>query len=182
MHRSRFRLAASLACPLAAALAVAQQPTVTYEKDSAGVTYQVTRRPVAVQPQAQAYQQQVMVPVTEYRLVSRHENWWNPFAEPTWEHQWEPVTRWEARTATIQAPARPASTHPAAVATTGSLPSGGIALPSRAPRPFTPAPQPQQQLAARTSLAPVAGGQQVKAVPPRANTALRADTDDRYRR
>ncbi len=174
MHRIRLALFASLAFTLAGSLAAGQQPTVTYEKDAAGVTYQVTRQPVAAP--AQSYQQQVMVPVTEYRLVSRLDGWWNPFSEPTWRHTWEPVTRWEARTATIQAPTAAATS---AVASMGNLPAGGVALPARQPRAF---PAPQQQVAARASLAPGSGGQQLETDPSRVGAAVRADAADRYRR
>jgi hypothetical protein len=43
-------------------------------------------------------------PVTEYRMVSRMHGMWNPFAQPYWTHNVEPVTRWEMRPGTVQIP------------------------------------------------------------------------------
>jgi hypothetical protein len=88
-----------------------------------GVQYQVTTRTIprsipttryeertqkVYRPQVttdyQTYQQNYMTPVTEYRWVSRMHGWWNPFAQPYWTHNLEPVTRWETRPGTVQVP------------------------------------------------------------------------------
>src|SRR5207253_4746599 len=52
----------------------------------------------------QSYQQTYYTPVTEYQIVPRLRNWWNPFGEAYWSHEYVPVTRWEARPATVQVP------------------------------------------------------------------------------
>ena len=99
------------------------QVSTRYETSPEGVQYQVTTRVTqrtiptteyqqreqkVYRPQVttdyQTYQQMYMTPVTEYRMVSRMHGWWNPFAQPYWTHNVEPVTRWEARPVTVQVP------------------------------------------------------------------------------
>jgi hypothetical protein len=99
------------------------QQTVEYETDANGVRYQVTRQftqrsiptteyqtreQKVFRPQVttdyQTYQQMYATPVTEYRMVSRMHGWWNPFAQPYWTHNLEPITRWETRPGTVQVP------------------------------------------------------------------------------
>lgn len=91
--------------------------------DQGGIRYQVTRqeitKPVAIQTtreqQVTNYRQQVTtenvqhqqvyhVPVTQYQVVSRLHNRWNPFAEPYWTHHYEPVTTWQQQVGTVQIP------------------------------------------------------------------------------
>lgn len=111
---------ATLVCGLSAR---AQSANTEYVTDPDGTKYQVTRRVTprsiattelktqeqkVLRPQVttdyQTYQQMYMTPVTEYRMVSRMHGWWNPFAQPYWTHNVEPVTRWEARPGTVQIP------------------------------------------------------------------------------
>jgi hypothetical protein len=99
------------------------QATTTYEDGPDGVKYRVTRQVVqrsiptteyqareqkVYRPQVtteyQSYQQTYLTPVTEYRVVPHLRNWWNPFGGAYWTNDMEPVTRWEARPATVQIP------------------------------------------------------------------------------
>lgn len=106
---------------LLAASAGAQVTTTTEVVD--GVTYQVTKRVVErslptteyqtreekyyrpqVSTQYQTHQQTYLTPVTQYQLVPRLAGRWNPFVQPYWTYEYAPVTRWEARPATVQIP------------------------------------------------------------------------------
>ncbi len=49
-------------------------------------------------------QQRVIVPVREYRTVTRLRGWWNPFREPQLVQRQVPVTRWEERIQTNYTP------------------------------------------------------------------------------
>jgi hypothetical protein len=99
------------------------QTTSTTEVGPDGVTYQVTRQVVqrsvpTTEYQAreervysprlvtdyQSFQQTYATPVTQYHMVSRLRGRWNPFVQPYWTHDLEPVTRWEFRPATVQIP------------------------------------------------------------------------------
>jgi hypothetical protein len=72
------------------------------------VTELQTRQSTILQPQTvtqmHSYQQTYVTPVTEYRWVARRRGVLNPFVQPYWTHQLEPVTRWESRPATVQVP------------------------------------------------------------------------------
>lgn len=91
--------------------------------DKDGIRYQVIQRQVATQvpitemrsQEQTTYRQQVTtenvqhqqvyhVPVTQYQVVSRLHNRWNPFAEPYWTHHYEPVTTWQQQVGTVQIP------------------------------------------------------------------------------
>jgi len=108
---------------LVSGLLAQAQTTTEYVTDPDGTKYQVTRQVTqrsiptteyqtreqkVLRPQVtsdvQTYQQMYMTPVTEYRMVSRMHGWWNPFAQPYWTYNVEPVTRWESRPATVQIP------------------------------------------------------------------------------
>lgn len=99
------------------------QDTSTLETGPDGNTYRVTRRVTqrtvphteyqpreqkVYRPQVktdyQTYQQTYVTPVTQYQWVARMRGWWNPFGQPYWTHELTPVTRWEARPATVQIP------------------------------------------------------------------------------
>ena len=110
--------------PLAVLVAAAAaNGETTHETGPDGVTYRVTRvvtqrslpqtelqtrEQKVYRPQVttdyQTYQQTYVTPVTEYRWVARMRGWWNPFGQPYWTHELAPVTRWEARPATVQIP------------------------------------------------------------------------------
>jgi hypothetical protein len=107
---------------LAAGTAGAQQVSTTTEvKD--GVTYQVTTRVVEralptteyqtreekfyrpqISTQYQTHQQTYLSPTTQYQMVPRLAGRWNPFVQPYWVYDYVPVTRWEARPATVHVP------------------------------------------------------------------------------
>src|SRR3954447_16512520 len=110
---------------LAAALAAAVhgQTTTTYEDGPDGVKWQVTRQVVQrsiptteyqarqqkiyrpqVTTEYQSYPQTYLTPVTQYQVVPHLRNWWNPLGEAYWTNDVVPVTRWEARPATVQVP------------------------------------------------------------------------------
>lgn len=67
-----------------------------------------TRQQKVYRPQVtteyQTVQQTYAVPITEYRVVPRLRNWWDPFGGAYWSNEIEPVTRWEARPTTVQVP------------------------------------------------------------------------------
>src|SRR4051812_48048599 len=99
------------------------QPSVSYEDGPDGVRYQITRNVVqrsvptteyqtreqkVYRPQVtteyQSYQQTYLTPVTQYQWEPHLRNWWSPFGDAYWTHELRPVTRWEARPATVQIP------------------------------------------------------------------------------
>jgi hypothetical protein len=99
------------------------QVQTTYEDGPDGVKYRVTRQVVqktiptteyqpreqkVYRPQVtteyQSYQQTYLTPVTQYQYVPHLRNWWNPITGAYWTHDLQPVTRWEARPATVQVP------------------------------------------------------------------------------
>ena len=101
--------------------ATAQQQGFIDKPD--GIRYQVIERQVPTQvpitemrsQEQTTYRQQVTtenvqhqqvyhVPVTQYQVVSRLHNRWNPFAEPYWTHHYEPVTTWQQQVGTVQIP------------------------------------------------------------------------------
>jgi len=116
-----FKLAAAaLLVAGAAPMAVAQQTQII---DEGGIRYQVTRQviqrqvpvPEIREQQQTFYRQQVTteniphqqvynVPVTQYQLVTRMHNRWNPFADPYYTYHYEPVTTWTQQSTTVQIP------------------------------------------------------------------------------
>jgi hypothetical protein len=99
------------------------QVQTTYEDGPDGVKYRVTRQvtqraipTTEYQPREQkvyrpqitteyqSYQQTYLTPVTQYQYVPHLRNWWNPITGAYWTHDLQPVTRWEARPATVQVP------------------------------------------------------------------------------
>lgn len=91
--------------------------------DKDGIRYQVIQEQIPTRiavtetqsQQQTSYRQQVTteniqhqqvyhVPVTQYQVVSRLHNRWNPFAEPYWTHHYEPVTTWQQQVGTVQIP------------------------------------------------------------------------------
>lgn len=115
----------AMICTFAALLSgiCSAQVTTTEEVGPDGVKYRVTRQVVqrsipttqyqaqqqkVYRPQVtteyQTVQQTYAVPVTEYRVVPRLRNWWDPFGGAYWTNEIEPVTRWEARPSTVQVP------------------------------------------------------------------------------
>jgi hypothetical protein len=213
-NQRRYLAAMALATvALAAAVAAsaeAQQPQIV---DENGIRYQVTRQevdmPVAVpttrEQQVTSYRQQVTtenvqhqqvyhVPVTQYQVVSRLHNRWNPFAEPYWTHHYEPVTTWQQQVGTVQIPVNKVAWVPETktvqqqvttwqtakrtvevktpIGPTPPGPGANTMMASAAPASSTPtaslspAPAPATQVAANPY-----GGQKLAAHPPRYPTA-----------
>lgn len=121
MKRTLFPLIWTLTATLGTA--ALGQVTTTEEVGPDGVRFRVTRQVVQrsiptteyqsreekiyrpqVTTEYQNYQQTYLTPVTEYRMVPRLYNWWNPFGGAYWVNEYQPVTRWEARPATVQVP------------------------------------------------------------------------------
>ncbi|MEM6329216.1 MAG: hypothetical protein AAF790_03090 [Planctomycetota bacterium] len=223
-HRTR-RLAALVLICLAAAPAAAQE-TVTYERGPDGVTYQVTRRvtqqltPITemqtreekvfrprVTTKLQTVRQNYLTPVTQYRWVSRLKGRFNPFVQPYWAQQLEPVTRWQTTESTVQVPTTSTEwveerrTVQAPVVTYRTVQNETVsrvamAAPPAAYQPGMIAAAPQRvaetplpaaapvagrplQVASRP--APIAGGQRMQSDPPRAASRWRSQEGVLYR-
>lgn len=120
MSRRRTMVAALLSCLIIVGSAVADEVRY-YTQD--GVTYRETtrrvRRPVTetrVQPQPRTtYRQQystqvrqtqraVYMPVTRYAWVGRWYGRWNPFQDPYFVYELEPMTYWQSRVETVRLP------------------------------------------------------------------------------
>ena len=202
-------LAVAVAC--AGESAVAQQYV-----DEGGVRYEVTQQQVPTQVpvtemqsrQQTTYRQQVTtenvqhqqvyhVPVTQYQVVSRLHNRWNPFAEPYWTHHYEPVTTWQQQVGTVQIPVNKVAvvpetrtvqqpvttwktvnntiTHRRAIGMTPTGPGGNTALASAQPTSsgasaaLSPVGPGSTQPAASVASRPV-GGQTITSDPPRYGT------------
>lgn len=114
------RILTAMALAAGASAVQAQQPQYVEE---GGIRYQITRQEIPTQiavpgtreQQVTTYRQEVKtenvqhqqvyhVPVTQYQVVSRLHNRWNPFAEPYWTHHYEPVTTWQQQVGTVQIP------------------------------------------------------------------------------
>lgn len=102
--------------------AVTSAQQVSYEERD-GVKYQVTRQVVTetvpttvmqdrqqtvytqqVTTQNLTHQQNYVVPVTQYQMVSTLRGRWNPFVTPYWTYNLEPVTTWHNTVANVQIP------------------------------------------------------------------------------
>ena len=178
------------------------QESVTYEQGADGVTYKVTRRvsqqlaPTTqmqtreekvyhprVTTKYQQVQQSYLTPVTEYRWVSRLRGRWNPFVQPYWAQQLEPVTRWESRPTLVQVPTTstdwveekrvvqtPVTTYRTVQNETISRVAVSVPPTMHTPNTFTPVETPL--VASRP--APIAGGQRMQSDPPRAASEWRS--------
>ena len=194
-------------------LAGAQSAPEMVTDPATGVQYQVTRQLVprqipVTEPREQqqtTYRQQVttenvphqqnyIVPVTQYQLVSELHGRWNPFVTPHWTHRYVPVTTWQQQAATVQIPVTRVAWAPetktvqsqvttyrtvnqeVVIKTPIGMATGGAgsttALASA--RPLSQAPQPSATLRASSvpavaSAAPI-GGQRMTADPPKEAT------------
>lgn len=219
-HR-RLKLAALAWLAVTTARTAAAQQTQIV--DEGGIRYQVTRQVIQRQvpvpemrdQQQTVYRQQVTtdnvqhqqlytVPVTQYQLVTRMHNRWNPFGDPYYTYEYEPVTTWTQQVATVQIPVNRVSwapeTRTVQVPTTtyrtaneevvrrvaiGPTPTTVAAAPLNGTAPSNGA-GPSATLAARPSAPtnsqpPMAGGQMLQSDPPRAASGWRAPDDSRYR-
>lgn len=185
------------------------QATTTYEDGPDGVKYQVTRQVVqrsipsteyqtreqkVYRPQVtteyQSYPQTYLTPVTQYQYVPHLRNWWNPFGQAYWSNDLQPVTRWEARAATVQVPVAKTNwveetrTTQVPVTTYRNAPQEYVVRTpvSVAPTGSSLAPSPPTATAVASRPASV-GGQQYQQDPPRtASPWATAPTADPYRR
>lgn len=184
------------------------QTTTTYEDGPNGVKFRVTRQVVqrtiptteyqareqkVYRPQTtteyQSYQQTYLTPVTEYRVVPHLRNWWNPFGEAYWTNDVEPVTRWEARPATVQIPVartnwvEETQTTQVPVTTYRTVPeeytSKVVVNAAPASSGLVPSAATTTSVASRTSI----GGQQYQSDPPKTSSPwATATSGDSYRR
>ena len=140
------------------------------------------------------HQQVYHVPVTQYQVVSRLHNRWNPFAEPYWTHHYEPVTTWQQQVGTVQIPVNKVAvipetrtvqqpvttwktvnstiTHRRVIGATPTGPGGNTAMAST--QPMSSAPSAALSAVAPSSSQPAAsvasrplGGQTMPSDPPR---------------
>jgi hypothetical protein len=173
---------------------LAQGQTTTYEDGPDGVRYRVTRNVVqrsvptteyqtreqkVYRPQVtteyQSYQQTYLTPVTQYQWEPHLRNWWSPFGDAYWTHELRPVTRWEARPATVQVPV--ARTNWVEETQTSQIPvttyrSAQAEVVSREPVSAVPSGSnlgPASQTATAVASRPI-GGQQLQSDPPRAQS------------
>ncbi len=175
--------------------------------DEGGIRYQVTQRQVPVteyrdQPQT-VYRQQITtdniqqqqlytVPVTQYQLVTRMHNRWNPFADPYYTYHYEPVTTWTQQVATVQIPVTrvgwaPETRTVQAPVTTYRTATERVALgasPTTVASSSTAGPTATlaERPSAPSSSTPYsAGGQMMQGDPPRQGSGWQAPKDSRYR-
>lgn len=182
-------------CLAVATIGEFAQAQTTYEDGPDGVRYRVTRSVVqrsvptteyqtreqkVYRPQVtteyQSYQQTYLTPVTQYQWEPHLRNPLGLLGTPYWSHELRPVTRWEARPATVQVPVaktnwveetrttqvpvttyRPAQSEIVAREPVGAVPGGSS---------LGPASSTATSVASR---APV-GGQQYQSDPPRAQS------------
>ncbi len=213
---------AALAC-LAATAGSAASAQETQYVDEGGIRYQVTRQVIPRQvpctemrdQQQTTYSQQVTtdnlqqqqlytVPVTQYQLVTRMHNRWNPFGDPYYTYHYEPVTTWTQQVATVQSPVTRVSLAPTTrtvqVPTTtyrtaneeivrrvaiGATPSPNTAMASSSPSTTTnsgPSAMLAERPSAPLSSAPyTAGGQMMQSDPPRQGSGWQAQAPKNYR-
>jgi len=222
MFAARRWKVAALAClaATAARAACAQQTQIV---DEGGVRYQVTRQVIPRQvpvtemrdQQQTVYRQQVTtdniqhqqlytVPVTQYQLVTRMHNRWNPFGDPYYTYEYQPVTTWTQQVATVQIPvsrvAWAPETRTVQVPTTtyltaneevvhrvaiGATPTTMAAAPlnSSAPAKSTgPTATLAERPSAPASSTPysTAGGHMLQSDPPKQGSGWRQPTNSRY--
>jgi hypothetical protein len=171
------------------------QPTTTYEEGPDGVRFRVTHQVVqrsiptteyqtreqkVYRPQVtteyQSYQHTYLTPVTEYQWEPHLRNWWSPFGDAYWTHELRPVTRWEARPATVQIPVARTNwveetrTTQVPVTTYRTVPEEYTqkVVESVAPRGSTMGPG-DANATAVASRTPI-GGQQLQSDPPRSQS------------
>ena len=123
MMIARREAVASLAVALSLYVSVAAAQQTVTEETRDGVRYQVTTRtvqrqvPVTVMQDQQqtVYTQQITttntphqqlycVPVTQYQWKARLNGRWNPFIQPYWTQELQPVTTWHQQMVNVQIP------------------------------------------------------------------------------
>ncbi len=71
--------------------------TVMQDRQQTVLTQQVTTESIA-------HQQVYTVPVTQYEMVGTLHGRWNPFVEPYWTYEMQPVTYYQEQVANVQIP------------------------------------------------------------------------------
>src|SRR4051812_9858768 len=113
----------AFSCLATATIGGIAQAQTTYEDGPDGVRYRVTRSVVQrsiptteiqtreqkvyhpqVTTEYQSYQQTYLTPVTQYQWEPHLQHPLGILGTPYWTHELRPVTRWEARPATVQVP------------------------------------------------------------------------------
>jgi hypothetical protein len=181
-------------CLTAARIGEFAQGQTTYEDGPDGVRYRVTRSVVqrsvptteyqtreqkVYRPQVtteyQSYQQTYLTPVTQYQWEPHLRNWWSPFGDAYWTHELRPVTRWEARPATVQIPVARTNwveeTQTSQIPVTTYRPAQAEVV-SREPVSAVPSGSnmgPASSTATAVASRPI-GGQQLQSDPPRAQS------------
>jgi hypothetical protein len=180
------------------------QTTTTYE-DIDGVKWQVTHQVVQrsiptteyqarqqkvyhpqVTTEYQSYQQTYLTPVTQYQVVPHLRNWWNPFGEAYWTNDVMPVTRWEARPATVQVPVAKTNwveetqTTQVPVTTYRTVPEEYTSRVVVSAAPANPGLAPSNASATSVATRTMIGGQQLQSDPPKTSSAW-ATSGSNYR-
>jgi hypothetical protein len=191
----------ALACVASATMGATAQGQVTYEDGPDGMRYQVTHSvtqqsiPVTeyqqheqkvyhpqVTTQYQSYQQTYLTPVTQYQWEPHLRNPLGILGTPYWTHELRPVTRWEARPATVQVPV--ASTNWVEEKRTVQVPVTSYKTVQNENvdrRAIGPSPTGASAVASSTSSTPMVasrpiGGQQLQSDPPRSQSPWNTST------
>jgi hypothetical protein len=184
----------ALTCLAVATVGELAQAQTTYEDGPDGVRYRVTRSVVqrsiptteyqtreqkVYRPQVtteyQSYHQTYLTPVTQYQWEPHLRNPLGLLGTPYWTHELRPVTRWEARPATVQVPIAKTNwveetrTTQVPVTTYRTVPEEYTqrVVESVAPRASTIAPSDPNATAVASR--PI-GGQQLQSDPPRSQS------------
>ena len=192
----------ALACVASATISASAQgqPSVTYEDGADGMRYRVTHQVVqrsvptteiqtreqkVYQPQVtteyQSYQQTYLTPVTQYQWEPHLRNPLGLLGTPYWTHELRPVTRWEARPATVQVPIAKTNwvetTQTTQVPVTTYRPAQAEVVYKEPVGPsgsnLGPASATTTSVASRTSI----GGQQYQSDPPKSQSPWNTSTN-----
>lgn len=183
----------ALACLAGATVGASSeaQSSVTYEDGADGMRYRVTHQVVQrsvpttevqtreqkvyhpqVTTEYQAYQQTYLTPVTQYQWEPRLRHPLGLLGTPYWTHELRPVTRWEARPATVQVPVAKTNwvetTQTTQVPVTTYRPAQAEVVYKEPVGPSGSNLGPASSTATSVASRPI-GGQQLQSDPPRGN-------------
>src|SRR5262245_21466652 len=176
-------------CLVVATVGEFAQGQTTYEDGPDGVRYRVTRSVVQrsvptteyqtreqkvyhpqVTTEYQAYQQTYLTPVTQYQWEPHLRHPLGLFGTPYWTHELRPVTRWEARPATVQVPVAKTnwveSTHTTQVPVTTYRPAQAEVVYKEPVGPSGSNLAPASSTTTAVASRPI-GGQQLQSDPPK---------------
>jgi hypothetical protein len=185
----------ALACVASATISASAQgqSSVTYEDGADGMRYRVTHQVVqrsvptteiqtreqkVYQPQVsteyQAYQQTYLTPVTQYQWEPHLRHPLGLLGTPYWTHELRPVTRWEARPATVQIPVAKTNwvetTHTTQVPVTTYRPAQAEVVYKEPVGPSGSNVGPASSAATSVASRSLVGGQQYQSDPPKAQS------------